>query len=66
LAFRRAIVMGRHPHQRIARIEASQLEHAPVPGIKPMKLGEALERCHEGRTFIQHGQDCVSGLGRKH
>ena len=25
-----------------------------------------LERSQEGRTFIQHGQDCVSGLGRKH
>jgi hypothetical protein len=37
-AFTRAIVMWRDLHQRLARIEASQVEHAPVPGIKPMKL----------------------------
>jgi hypothetical protein len=58
--------MWRDLHQRLARIEASQVEHAPVPGIKPKKLGQALERRHEGRTFIQHGQNRVSGLGRKH
>jgi hypothetical protein len=39
-AFTRAIVMWRDLHQRLARIEASQVEHAPVPGIKPMKLGQ--------------------------
>jgi len=27
---------------------------------------EQLERRHEGRAFIQHGQNRVSGLGRKH
>jgi hypothetical protein len=29
-------------------------------------LTDALERRHEGRAFIQHGQNRVSGLGRKH
>jgi hypothetical protein len=27
---------------------------------------EQSERRHEGRAFIQHGQNRVSGLGRKH
>ena len=29
-------------------------------------LTDSLERRHEGRAFIQHGQNLVSGLGRKH
>jgi hypothetical protein len=29
-------------------------------------LTDSLERRHEGRAFIQHGQNRVSGLGRKH
>jgi len=27
---------------------------------------DSLERRHEGRAFIQHGQNRVAGLGRKH
>jgi hypothetical protein len=29
-------------------------------------LTDSLERRHKGRAFIQHGQNRVSGLGRKH
>jgi hypothetical protein len=29
-------------------------------------LTDTLERRHEGRAFIQHGQNRVAGLGRKH
>ena len=29
-------------------------------------LTDSLERRHEGRAFIQHGQNRVPGLGRKH
>ena len=29
-------------------------------------LTDTSERRHEGRAFIQHGQNLVSGLGRKH
>ena len=29
-------------------------------------LTDSLESRHEGRAFIQHGQNLVSGLGRKH
>ena len=30
------------------------------------RLTDSLERRHEGHAFIQHGQNRVSGLGRKH
>jgi hypothetical protein len=31
-----------------------------------IETSDSLERRHEGRAFIQHGQNRVSGLGRKH
>jgi hypothetical protein len=41
---------------------------APSP-LRPktdIETSDSLERRHEGRAFIQHGQNRVSGLGRKH
>ena len=32
----------------------------------PRSKTDSLERRHEGRAFIQHGSNLVSGLGRKH
>ena len=34
------VVGPRDLDQRLARVEAGQVEHAPVPGIKPMKLDQ--------------------------
>jgi hypothetical protein len=39
---------------------------SPTPGREASRLTDSSERRHEGRAFIQHGQNRVSGLGRKH
>ena len=37
-----------------------------IGGSMPRSKTDSLERRHEGRSFIQHGQNLVSRLGRKH
>ncbi len=48
----------------------SELQECTAPSPPRPKTdietSDSLERRHEGRTFIQHGQNRVLGLGRKH
>ena len=39
---------------------------SPLGPKTDIETSDSLERRHEGRAFIQHGQNRVSGLGRKH
>jgi hypothetical protein len=34
--------------------------------LQHASYADSLERCHEGRTLIEHGQNRVSGFSRKH
>ena len=51
------------------RVESGLHECTAPSPLRPktdIETSDSLERRHEGRAFIQHGQNRVSGLGRKH
>jgi hypothetical protein len=47
------VVSPRDLHRRLARVEASQVEHAPVPGIKPMSLIKMASPSTQGTVVFQ-------------